>query len=53
MLDCLILIVIYKMTDNEFNDMDEDFHELVRGVVCTRGANRGGRRDPETLCIIK
>ena len=41
------------MSDNEFNDMDEDFNELVRGIVYTRGANRGGRRDPEILWIIK
>ena len=31
------------MRDNKFNDMDEDFNELVRGVVCSCGANRGGR----------
>ena len=32
------------MCDNEFNELDEDFNDLVRGVVCSRGANRGGRR---------
>ena len=32
------------MIDNEFNYLDEDFNDLVRGVVCTRGVYRGGRR---------
>ena len=36
------------MSDNEFNDLDEDFHNLVRGVVCNRSVggtrcSRGGR----------
>ena len=37
---CLCLIVIKKLSENEFNDKDEVFDELVPGVVCTRGANR-------------